>query len=86
MEDCCNLVKVHWDNYLALFWLGCSSVPQVFFNSRHVGGGEEVEKMEREGTLKDRVKGCLEGEGGDTEFPPPLRSPKSEEFLQVSGL
>ena len=58
-------------------------MPQVFFNSRHVGGGEEVEGMEREGTLGDRVKECLEGGEGDTEFPPPLRSPKSEEFLQV---
>ena len=59
------------------------SVPQVFFNSRHVGGSEEVEKMEREGVLGDLVRECLEGGSGEGEFPPPLRTPSSEEFLQV---
>ena len=59
------------------------SVPQVFFNSRHVGGSEEVEKMEREGVLGDLVRECLEGGSGEGEFPPPLRTPSSEELLQV---
>ena len=57
-------------------------MPQVFFNSHHVGGAEEVEKLEREGVLGERVRECGEGESG--EFPPPLRTPTDEEFVQVS--
>ena len=72
-------------NYPILYdtCLGRMSVPQVFFNSRHVGGSEEVEKMEREGVLGDLVRECLEGGSGEGEFPPPLRTPSSEELLQV---
>ena len=66
--------------------LGRTSVPQVFFNSRHVGGSEEVERMEREGVLGDLVRECLEGGSGEGEFPPPLRRPSSEELLQVVAI
>lgn len=62
---------------------GRSGVPQVFFNSRHVGGIDEIEEMEREGVLGDRVKECLEGGSEGEEFPPPLRTPSHEEYLQV---
>ena len=41
----------------------------------------EVEEMEREGVLGDKVKACLEG--GSEDFLPPLRSPKPEEYVQV---
>lgn len=57
-------------------------MPQVFFNSRHVGGAKEVERLEREGVLGERVREC--GEGGSEGFPPPLRTPTDEEFVQVS--
>ena len=56
-------------------------MPQVFFNSRHVGGREEVERWEREGVLGDRVRECLEG--GSEEFPPPIWTPQPQEFVQV---
>ena len=58
-------------------------MPQVFFNSRHVGGIDEVEGMERKGELGDKVKECLEGGSDGEEFPPPLRTPRPEEYLQV---
>lgn len=62
---------------------GHAGVPQVFFNSRHVGGIDEIEELERQGVLGDRLKECLEGEGEGEEFPPPLRTPSNEEYLQV---
>ena len=37
--------------------------------------------MESEGVLEEKVRECLAAP--DVEFPPPLRTPKSEEFLQV---
>ena len=58
-------------------------MPQVFFDSRHVGGGGEVERMEGEGVLGDRVKECLEGGGEGEEFPPALRTPQPEEYVKV---
>lgn len=64
---------------------GHAGVPQVFFNSRHVGGVEEIEEIEKQGVLGDRVKECLEG-GSEEEFPPPLRTPSPEEYLQVKGM
>ena len=39
--------------------------------------------MEREGVLGNLVRECLEGGSGEGEFPPPLRTPSSEELLQV---
>ena len=57
-------------------------MPQVFFNSRHVGGCEEVERLEREGVLGERVRECLEG--GSEEFPPPLWTPQPQELVQVT--
>ena len=42
--------------------------------------------MEREGVLGDLVRECLEGGSGEGEFPPPLRTPSSEELLQVVAI
>ena len=64
------------------YYVGDKSVPQVFFNSRHVGGWEEVERLEREGVLGERVRECLEG--GSEEFPPPLWTPEPQELVQVT--
>jgi glutaredoxin 3 len=70
-----------WAPLLFVLANGDKSLPQVFFNSHHVGGSVEVEEMEREGVLGDKVKACLEG--GSEDFLPPLRSPKPEEYVQI---
>lgn len=72
-----------WRSLLFLLANGHAGVPQVFFNSRHVGGIDEIEELERQGVLGDRLKECLEGEGEGEEFPPPLRTPSNEEYLQI---
>ena len=46
-----------------------------------MGGSGEVESMEKEGVLGNKVKECLEG--GSEEFPPPLRMPKAVEYVEV---
>ena len=63
-------------------------MPQVFFNSRHVGGSEEVERMKSEGVLSEgvlseSVRVCLEGGSEGEEFPPPLRTPEPKEYVEV---
>ena len=62
---------------------GDTCVPQVFFNSRHVGGSGEIEEREREGVLGDKVKVCLEGDGEGETFPPSLKTPSPEEYVEV---
>ena len=57
-------------------------MPQVFFNSRHVGC-VEVEQWESEGVLGERVRECLEGGSEGEDFPPPLRTPEPQEYVQV---
>ena len=39
--------------------------------------------MEEDGTLAGRLRECEEEE--EIDFPPPLRRPESQEFLQVNG-
>ena len=60
-------------------------MPQVFFNSRHVGGSEEVERMKSEGVLSESVRVCLEGGSEGEEFPPPLRTPEPKEYVEVQN-
>lgn len=48
-----------------------------------MGGIDEIEEMEKQGVLGDRLKECLEGEGEGEDFPPPLRTPSHDEYLQV---
>ena len=61
---------------------GRSSVPEIFFNDRLIGGFEELEQLDKEGKLDAQIQECLQGPSVD--FPPPYRKPKSEEFLKVS--
>ena len=63
--------------------LGDKSVPQVFFNSHYVGGSKEIEKMNNDGILSDRVKECLEGEDDGESFPPAVRTPSNDEYVKV---
>ncbi len=60
---------------------GRSSVPEIFFNDRLIGGLEELEQLDKEGKLDAQIRECLQGP--DVDFPPPYRKPKSEEFLKV---
>ena len=60
---------------------GRSSVPEIFFNDRLIGGLEELEQLDKEGKLDAQIQECLQGPHVD--FPPSYRKPKSEEFLKV---
>lgn len=61
---------------------GRSSVPEIFFNNRLIGGLDELEQLDKEGKLDAQIQECLQGP--DVDFPPPYRKPKSEEFLKVT--
>ena len=73
-----------WINvvYVIMSSTGRSSVPEIFFNDRLIGGFEELEQLDKEGKLDAQIQECLQGPNVD--FPPPYRKPKSEEFLKVS--
>ena len=68
-------------NRLLFASTGRSSVPEIFFNDRLIGGLEELEQLDKEGKLDAQIQECLQGP--DVDFPPPYRKPKSEEFLKV---
>jgi glutaredoxin 3 len=38
---------------------GLSTVPQIFIGDRHVGGCEELQKLDRQGTLDELLKEVL---------------------------
>ena len=61
---------------------GKTSVPEVFFNSTLVGGADDLARLDGEGKLEGMIKECLEA-ADPAQFPPPLRTPKNEEYLQV---
>ena len=35
---------------------GRNTVPQIFFNSKHLGGNDDILKLHEAGTLKDEVE------------------------------
>jgi hypothetical protein len=35
---------------------GRNTVPQIFFNSEHLGGNDDVQKLDRDGILKAKVE------------------------------
>lgn len=35
---------------------GRNTVPQIFFNAEHMGGNDDVQRLEREGSLAEKVK------------------------------
>jgi glutaredoxin 3 len=43
-------------NQMRTFSGGRNTVPQIFFNSEHLGGNDDVQKLEAEGKLADKVK------------------------------
>ncbi len=63
--------------------LGRTSVPEVFFNSELIGGLDDLAALEDSGRLDGLIKACLEGPPVSPDFPPQLRKPATEEFLQV---
>lgn len=66
---------------MTLLAKGKSSVPQVFFNGRLIGGAEELQRLEDEGRLDAMITAC--SDAPDADFPPPLRLPKPAEFLEL---
>lgn len=34
---------------------GRNTVPQIFFNSDHLGGNDDIQKLDRDGVLADKV-------------------------------
>ena len=39
--------------------------------------------MKNDGILSDRVKECLEGEDDGESFPPAVRTPSNDEYVEV---
>ena len=70
-----------WRSLLFLLTNGRTKVPQIFFNEKLIGGSDSVQKLEDEGKLDQLIKETLEER--DPAFPPPLRKPSGQEFLQV---
>ena len=73
--------KPEWRSLLFLLTNGCTKVPQIFFNEKLIGGSDALQKLEDEGKLDQLIRKSLEER--DPAFPPPLRKPSGEEFLQV---
>ena len=73
--------KPEWRNQLFLLTNGRAKVPQIFFNEKLIGGSDALQKLEDEGKLDQLIKEALED--CDPTFPPPLRKPSGQEFLQV---
>ncbi len=55
----------------------------MFANDQLIGGYDELQALEDSGRLDTLLAECQEGPH-ETHFPPPLRKPASDEFLQVS--
>ena len=62
---------------------GRSSVPEIFFNDKLIGGWDTLQALEDSGQLDGLIKECLEGPDMP-HFPPEFRKPASKEFLQVA--
>ena len=60
---------------------GRTSFPEIFFNDRLIGGSDDLQRLEESGQLDQMLRECLDAPMPD--FPPPLREPRSEEFLNV---
>jgi len=73
--------KPEWRSLLFLLTNGRTKVPQIFFNEKLIGGSDALQKLEDEGKLDQLIRKALEER--DPAFPPPLRKPSGEEFLQV---
>lgn len=73
--------KPEWRNLLFLLTNGRSKVPQIFFNEKLIGGYDTLQKLEDEGELDQLIKKALVER--DPAFPPPLRKPSGQEFLEV---
>lgn len=73
--------KPEWRSMLFLLTSGRSKVPQIFFNEKLIGGYDTLKKLEDEGELDKLIKKALEE--CDPAFPPPLRKPSGQEFLEV---
>ena len=83
--DCISLsLQPEWKNLLYVLTNGRTSVPQIFLNKDHIGGADELYRLEEEGKLSDLLQKASSEECVD--FPPSLRHPSGEEFLQASLL
>ena len=83
-EELSLSIKPEWRPLLFLLTNGGRTVPKIFFNEEFVGGVTELEALEQKGKLDLMLKTALEAP--TPSFPPPLRKPKSEEFLQVYNI
>ena len=43
---------------------GRNTVPQIFFNSEHLGGNDDVQKLEADGVLSKKVDSVLTSPAG----------------------
>ena len=81
--DCISLsLQPEWRNLLFVLTNGRTSVPQIFLNKDHIGGADELYRLEEEGKLSDLLQKASSEECVD--FPPTLHHPSGQEFLQAS--
>ena len=71
-----------WHPFLFVLSKGNAKVPQIFFNGQLIGGSDDLQRLEDEGQLEGMLKDALASPGAD--FPPPLKKPSGDEFLEVS--
>ena len=83
--ECISLsLQPEWKNLLYVLTNGRTSVPQIFLNKKHIGGADELYRLEEEGKLSDLLQKASSEECAD--FPPSLHHPSGKEFLQASWL
>ena len=55
--DCISLsLQPDWNNLLFVLTNGRTSVPQIFLNKDHIGGADELYRLEEEGKLSDLLQ------------------------------
>lgn len=63
---------------------GCSTVPQIFFNSVHVGGNDDLQKMAP--TELERLVNLVKEEPVSVDMPPlPMESPSEDTATEADG-
>ena len=81
--ECISLSsQPEWRSLLFLLSNGQTSVPQIFLNKDHIGGADELYRLEEEGRLQGLLQKALAVEC--VGFPPPLHHPSGTELLQAS--
>lgn len=70
-----------WRPLFFLLTKGGRTTPKIFFNDNYIGGAEEVELLEKDNKLDKLLKEIADAP--TVKFPPSLRKPDNQEFIEV---